>query len=255
MFPETGGADPLLGRRIELEGAFNFRDLGGYPTTSGGKVPEGLLYRSDDLFRLSESDLAVMETLGIKTVIDLRTEIEAQIRGRFPVDKLPLDYVRKSLIDISADYTSASGNGANDFIFHRYVQILTQGSEAIRQVLERLFDPQSLPAVFHCAIGKDRTGLVAALALETMGVERSYVALDYALTERSIDAMLAWLDTVIPRVAKALRQLPPVVMSAKAENMERVLAWMDENYGGVPGYLAQIGVPQDALQRFRSLAD
>ena len=155
-------------RRIPLERAFNFRDLGGYRAGAGKHLRRGKLYRSDDLFRLSDRDLAVFSKLGIKTVIDLRTEVEAG-RGRFPADKYPVDYFQNSLIDISADHSLARGDGEQDYIYLRYTQILSEGREGIREVFSRLVRPDAAPAVFHCVAGKDRTGLVAAITLEVLG--------------------------------------------------------------------------------------
>ncbi len=238
-------------RRVELEGAFNFRDLGGYDTSSGKTVRVGMLFRSDNLSGLSDGDLETIEGLGIRTVIDLRTPREAEVRGTFPVDRLKVDYVQSSLIDISADHSLAKGDRAHEYIFFRYTQMLIEGARGIKAVFDLLLSPHSLPAVFHCAVGKDRTGLIAALILDSLGVGRDSIVQDYALTSESVAAMISWLEVVAPEIAAQIKELPQVVMSAEAPNMSRVLEWLDQHHGGSSGYLASIGVNLADLDDFR----
>ncbi len=240
-----------LSHHVELEGAFNFRDLGGYSTLDGRSVKRGMLYRSDNLSQLSDTDLIVLKKLEIKTVIDLRTPKEAQVRGRFPVDRLKVDYLQSSLIDISADHSLARGEQANEYIFSRYTQILTEGSPGIKGVFDRLSSPAALPAVFHCAIGKDRTGLIAALMLDLLGTQPEAILEDYALTAKSVSAMVSWLEQVAPEIAAQIQALPPAVMSAESSNMARVLDWLDSSYGGARGYLAAIGVAEARIDALR----
>ncbi|KJF16770.1 tyrosine-protein phosphatase [Acidithrix ferrooxidans] len=244
--------DPQPNRHIKMDGAFNFRDLGGYKTQNGGTVAWRKLFRSDDLFRLSDSDISLFDQIGIKTVIDLRTPQEATARGRFPLDKYSLNYLQRSLIDISADYSLAAGDGALNYIFERYTQILTEGSSGIAQVITTLAAAPSRPAVFHCAVGKDRTGLIAALCLSGLDVERQSIVEDYALTQKAVEEMLGWLDLQLPDVAKQIRALPQVVMGAKGEDMERVLAWIDQKYGSTHKYLTSIGVLESDLATFKA---
>ena len=238
-------------RRIPLERAFNFRDLGGYRARGHKKLRRGKLFRSDDLFRLSDGDLARLAELGIRTVIDLRTEAEAA-RGRFPAEKLAIDYYQNSLIDISADHAQARGDGAQDYIFLRYRQILTEGSAGIRQVFARLVRAEAAPAVFHCVAGKDRTGLVAAITLEVLGVDREHVLSDYSMTELAMGEALEWLEAEFPDLARRMNDLPPVVLSAKPENLARVLDWLDTSHGGAEEYLLSLGLSSEELASFRS---
>ena len=238
-------------RRISLERAFNFRDLGGYQTRDRKQLRRGQLYRSDDLFRLSEGDLAHLAELGIRTVIDLRTEAEA-VRGRFPAERLAVDYYQNSLIDISADHSQARGEGAQDYIYLRYRQILTEGGSRIHEVFARLVLAEAAPAVFHCVAGKDRTGLVAAITLEVLGVDREHVLADYSLTDLAMREALAWLEAEYPDLARRMSDLPPVVLSAEPENLARVLDWLDASYGGAEGYLLSLGLAREDLAEFRS---
>ena len=190
-------------------------------------------------------------SLGIRTVIDLRTEAEAA-RGRFPAEKLAIDYYQNSLIDISADHAQARGDGAQDYIFLRYRQILTEGSAGIRQVFARLVRAEAAPAVFHCVAGKDRTGLVAAITLELLGVDREHVLSDYSMTELAMGEALEWLEAEFPDLARRMNDLPPVVLSAKPENLARVLDWLDTSHGGAEEYLLSLGLSSEELASFRS---
>ena len=237
-------------RQVQLEGAFNFRDLGGYQTISGQTSRWGMLYRSDDLFRLSERDCDQLNNLSIRTIVDLRTATEADLRGRPPLEKLNADYFRSSLIDISADHGFALGKTASDYVFQRYQQILVEGASNVAEVFRRLIEPNALPGVFHCAVGKDRTGLVAALALEVVGVNREQILEDYAMTALSIGAMMAWLDDNAPELASRIRQLPKIVMSSDPANLDRLLDWLSFAYGGSRCYLESNGINSSELDRF-----
>ena len=149
-------------RLIELEGAVNFRDLGGYATVDGRRTRWRELFRADGLGELTEPDLEILRQLGIRTVIDLRTGHELQ-QSRFDVEAHPVEFHHfpfiKSLSNAD-DFERAPG-----FLGTQYQRMLEDAAPQIVGALTALAAPDARPAVFHCTAGKDRTGLLSALVL------------------------------------------------------------------------------------------
>jgi protein-tyrosine phosphatase len=120
-----------------------------------------------------------------------------------------------------------------------YVWMLGEGPEAIREVLDLVTEPEALPAVVYCAAGKDRTGVVVAILLELVGVDRATIAADYALSDAPAAALREWhLDNGTPPDQLAAAG----IFRAPREAMELFLAAVDERFGSLDGYLEGIGV-------------
>src|SRR5579859_6412456 len=160
MAVEAGSPD----RSFPFEAVFNFRDLGGYATRDGRMVRWRTLFRADGLNRLTEEEAEQLRGLGIVTVIDLRT-VEELARGRAP-ERLAGAFHHLPMFDVVPDWSAEPDVASPTFLADRYVEMLESGRDAVARALQVLADPSSLPAVFHCAAGKDRTGIVAAVVLE-----------------------------------------------------------------------------------------
>src|SRR3989442_15520992 len=162
-------------RLLPLVGAFNFRDLGGYATADGRRIRWGQVFRSDTLDNLSDDDLEVLRLLGLRTVVDLRTRNEAERDGRGPLGSEPVHYVHLSVLpeeggeSVAAPDTEAAGIGA------RYLWYLEAGAAALAAALQLVADSAGHPLVFHCTAGKDRTGVLSALVLGCLGVDRATI--------------------------------------------------------------------------------
>ncbi len=127
-------------RTLEFEGCVNFRDLGGYATGDGRTVAWRRLFRADGLNKLSDADLARLSGLGLATVIDLRTRDEAEQRGSFPVDRVPVSYVGLPLTDVLPTRETLSEWGEAAYVADRYGAMVSEGgSESInsRNPLEK----------------------------------------------------------------------------------------------------------------------
>ncbi len=168
---------------IALDGVPNFRDLGGYLTSDGRIVRHGKVFRSGMLGAATDADLATMASLGIRTVIDLRTQPEVDMFG---ADRLPngVSLVPLSIPSAGADPIVEEALRSGRFPYlpdlvsvnRSYIQ-----DDAVRlgEILELLSEPANLPAVVHCLGGKDRTGVTSALLLTILGVTWSKVREDY----------------------------------------------------------------------------
>jgi protein-tyrosine phosphatase len=233
-------------RLLPLVGACNFRDLGGYPTRDGRFTRWGTLFRSDTLHELTADDLEVLRQIGLNSVIDLRTAAELERTGRGPLAEESIGYLHASVLREEGGESSATPAPAGDDLAERYFWYLDVGRDAFVQALSLVADPAHQPLVFHCAAGKDRTGVLAALILDILGVERSAIAADYALTATRMELIVNRLrrDPVWgPHVA----DIPAPHILVEAATMERFLALLDQRCGGARGWALEAGVPAESL--------
>jgi protein-tyrosine phosphatase len=219
----------------DLPARFNLRDLGGTPTADGRVVAPGRLYRGASMHRLEDDHLEAVAPLGIRTAIDLRSSEEVR-GGTFagsaaPVRHLPIFEVGPSFSDPVAEEAIART------LADAYLWMLSEGAGSIRASLELLGEPRDLPAVVYCAAGKDRTGVVIALVLGLLGVERDAVAADYALSDAPAAALRAWhLDN-----GASPDQLAAAgVFRAPAEAMGLFLDSLDREFGSLDGYVESL---------------
>jgi protein-tyrosine phosphatase len=242
-------------RLIPLDGAFNFRDLGGYPVEGGRVTRWGRLFRSDTLHELSAADVATLRSLGLATVIDLRTARELARTGRGPLGPEPVRYHHLSVIGEGAareaDGEAMAAPGGDD-LSERYLWYLDVGREALAEALVLLGDGDNYPLVFHCAAGKDRTGVLAALVLDIVGVDPSEIVADYLITEGRMELILGRYRSD-PAFAARMAAVPTARFSVEAATMERFLAAVYGRFGGSEAWALEAGVPAESIERMRSL--
>lgn len=242
----SGGAD---GRRVDLEGLHNFRDLGGYPTTDGRTVRRGRVYRSDALHRMTGADVGRVRALGIVSVVDLRAPDEVAHVGTGPIDDLGARY--HNLPTRPAVLSADAPEGAPASAPERYLGYLAEGPASFAGLVALLADPARTPAVFFCNAGKDRTGVAAAMVLGLCGVPDEVVAEDYARTQAALDRIRAASRRDYPADVKAWRNLSPDMAHARAETMLAFLGLVHERIGGWQAYLASVGVDAATLAALR----
>jgi protein-tyrosine phosphatase len=257
---ELPDADRDAARLLPLEGAHNFRDVGGYETSEGRRVRWGALYRSDKLSELTDDDVAYLSRLSLKRVIDFRSDGEYE---REP-DRLPAGVVVTRLpIDGSGLDPSQIETLIREGDAEATAQILVAGNEAVirefspqyRAFLLALAEPENLPLLFHCTGGKDRAGFGAALALLAVGVPRDVVMRDYLLTREYTAEITAQqirrmrLMTLGSVNAEAFAALA----DARPEYLQAAFDTIDADYGSTQAYIRD-GLRIDAatLARIRS---
>lgn len=241
------------GQRVPFEGISNFRDLGGYPSTLGGAVVRGRVYRSDRLDRMSTADHARYAALGIRRIYDLRRSDERQVAPT------PYPNVQVCIIStLESNGFPKLGEEPKDrtgayLLRDLYRGILVHAGSDIGRILAGMADPDGVPAVFHCTAGKDRTGMVAAILLEWLGVPRELVLDDYELTN-SYRREAGERDTFERLVASGVSpEAAAGLLSAPRWAMEETLAELDDEFGGIEQYLRrQGGLGDDVLATLRS---
>jgi protein-tyrosine phosphatase len=245
--PDVAGLAGGPERLVALEGAVNFRDLGGYATDDGRRTRWRLLFRADGLGELSEADLSVFRTLGIRTVIDLRSETELE-RGRFDVDAHPVAFHHLPFIEQLPD--AEEFDRRPGLLGSQYQEILRDAGPQIVAAMEVLAGPDALPAVFHCTAGKDRTGVLSALLLSVLGVDEPTVVADYALSGEAMLRLRAKLILKYPEGRETIENIDEV-FSADPAQMELLLDHLRAEYGSAEAYLAGLGARLDLVEALR----
>lgn len=252
VVPERFTADPTaLDRTIVFELVFNVRDLGGLPTLDGRTTRSGVLYRADGVHRLAGDDLEKARVLGLQTVIDLRTDGEIERGGRFPVNEHPVEWHHLPIIQrMWSDDDLVATTGAVDFLRDRYVDMLTDGAGSIAQIVALV--AEGTPTLFHCAAGKDRTGVVAAVLLGLLGVPHEEIATDYHATAGAMAAFVDWLTVTYPEALDSMTSQPPEYLEAPRDAMTGFLGHVDDRYGSMAELAAHLGVRPATVGRLRS---
>jgi protein-tyrosine phosphatase len=243
--------DPTaLDRAIGFTNVFNVRDRGGLPTAAGATVRTGRVFRADGVHRLAGDDLDVARSLGLRTVIDLRSPGEVE-RGRFPVDQHPVDWHHLPVLRrIWSDDELAPSTNAAEFLRDRYLDMLVHGGDAIARSVELIAEGQ--PALFHCAAGKDRTGVVAAVVLGLAGVSHDEIADDYHASAGAMAAFVDWLTIEFPEAMDSMTSQPPEYLEAPPDAMYGFLAEVDATYGSMEGLVRHLGVSTATIELLRA---
>lgn len=236
-------------RRIDLEGCVNFRDLGGYPTADGRCLRWRTLFRSDALHALSPADVRQLTEIGLSDVVDLRSSFELANEGRGPLEREPIAFHHTPLFDGDPKAGNSSAP-ANLSLGDRYLGLMLVGQKKIANVV-RILAAARGGAVYHCAAGKDRTGVISAVLLGALGVPDDLIVADYALSAERIDAIIARVMSM-KGYEDALRHMPEDTLHARPETMEKVVAEVGARYGSMEGYLRDAGVDDSVLERLRA---
>lgn len=256
-------------RKLPLDGAHNFRDIGGLLTKDGHRVRQGLLYRSDDLHELTEKDIQLLQSLGLQTIIDYRGEHEWRDRPDVSIPGVTVHHMDPKA-DAAAMASSdevpkldpahrtkvtAAGLKALMTEQNRQFVLAADSKQVYRTMLEMILQDENLPLDQHCRGGKDRTGYGAALILLLLGVDRETVLQDYLLTnvckkeknEKSLQKM--WEKTHDADLIQAMRY-------AKEANESFLLAALDlidQDFGGIEQYVVtQLGLSPTYISALRA---
>ncbi len=191
--------------------------------------------------------MEIVRALGLRTVIDLRSDVEVE-QGRFPVDEIPVDFHHLSFIKTlpnAEEFKMAPG-----MLGQSYLDMVRDRGAEIAAALKVIASREAQPIVFHCTAGKDRTGVLAALLLDLLGVPHETIAEDYALSERAMVALRANLVERYPEGADAINDAGEL-FTAEPANMTRLFDMVRQTYGSTGAYAESIGVDHEVVAQLR----
>jgi len=227
-------------RFVALRGCFNFRDLGGYPTADGHQLRWRTLYRSGGLDRLEPSDVDVLRGRGLRTVVDLRSPGEVQQTGPPPAE-LGVTVVVAPMTETIPGADESSSWSDPEKVAAHYRNMLQAATASVATAMDALARPGALPAVFHCSIGKDRTGVLAGVLLGALGVPDDVIVADYVLSREPAHAFLDWLETRYSQVAGLVDRFAPVITSVDPQSMAGFLAGVRQDHGSFDRLIRSLG--------------
>lgn len=241
-------------RRLPLTGATNFRDLGGYRSKDGRTLKWNQFYRSDELCHLTDQDKWYLQQFGIKFIVDFRSDQE---RSKKPNQELVgVENLHTSVFTKQEE--KRNGMSLDLFSFFRFRKMMDQLKSPIRfmkrlycdmvtnkpafhQLIQLISSPHQVPIVFHCTVGKDRTGFASALLLFTLGIPEETVMEDYLLTNQFIETKEQQL---MKRYAPFLqsdraKEILKTIMEAKQEYLQAAIQVIKEKHGTIEKYLEE----------------
>ncbi len=216
-------------RRYPMKGIANFRDLGGY-SCNGGMTKWGVFFRSTSLHKAVEEDVEVMERVGISRILDLRYPGEREEKPDVPVKGA--DWMGISLLGTIPveDLDVNDEEEDTKTLINMYRQIIASSRAEIKDSVQAMIQAEG-PALFHCAAGKDRTGILAMLLLGAVGVGREDIIADYEMSHHYI------------------RSFTEDISGSHGSNMQKLLDEIVEEWGSVTGFLQECGISQKELSR------
>jgi protein-tyrosine phosphatase len=257
--------EPSYERVIHLKGTTNTRDIGGYPTADHRTLRWRQIIRSENLSRLTASDFQQLEQMGVKTVVDLRTEREHEQSPTVWQGEHPPRFYHLPIGDAHNDWFNAQrkmikGNRFTEkesleHMVEGYRMIVEEGPSSFRQLMDLVLDQSNWPILIHCNAGKDRAGVAAALIMEALGVDRQTIMDDFLLTNevgRSEEkAIVLSKERKKAGSGRSFGKGPspdawfPIV-GVRPEMLEAFYASVDEKYGSMDAFLLELGVDPNA---------
>ncbi len=233
-------------RHLALDGTYNVRDIGGYATTDGRTTRWRTLIRADSPHRLAPGAQQELLDLGLRTIIDLRRPAEIAQYPNLLAAAPGLRYLQISLDRVAPDEQATFPT-----LPEIYRAILDTAATQLGTIIATLAAPDALPGLVHCQVGKDRTGIVIALALGAVGVPAETIIADYALSEAQLAG--EFLSRFEQSILASGADWEPYrhLLTSPAPFMRDVLTYLDEQHSGIIGYLRAAGVRDEQIAALR----
>ena len=246
-------------RLLPMDGAHNARELGGYKTTDGKYVKWGMLYRSDKLSDISDTDQVYLQNLGIKKIIDFRSKEEKEedpdiIPKGIDYIEMPISVDGAMRSKIEAVLKGETNKDVKSFLIDANKEFVSNYTDVYEDFLRNLIDDDG-PALFHCTAGKDRAGFAAAITLIALGVSKEDVINDYMktnqFTKERIEEIIGQIElmTLYQTDAEILRPL----LGVEREYIETAFQTAEEKYGSLENFIRDgLNISDEDIQKLRN---
>jgi protein-tyrosine phosphatase len=233
-------------RHIQVEGGYNIRDLGGYPTADGRVTRSNRLIRAGNLHQITPAGQEHLLQYGLKTIIDLRHASELRSEPDVFAESSTVRYLH---LPYASDTFDAAPHHVT--LSDLYVESLTVVQDNIAAIMTAISEAEPC-VLYHCAIGKDRTGMISGLVLSLVGVPVEVIAEDYEETTRHITHLVEkWRKWTLDRDGDMKNFERDI--AADAAIMLATLEGVEKEYGGAADYLRGCGVTDAQLERIKAL--
>jgi len=231
-------------RRHLFADIHNFRDLGGYATNNGSMTAYNMFFRSDSPHLMGIDDQAKIRALGIGTIVDLRFPAE-QIAMRSPFgDDRQMDYHSIAVMTDFSGYNTRLHEGMPKL----YFEVVQHDPAKFVQIFQVLIHATT-PTWLYCRVGNVRTGIVTALLLDCVGVPHNEIVADYMRTALYVEPILHMLRQ--EGLGNVSQELLDIALWPRPENIQMLLYFLRQRYGGSAGYLQDAGITSDELKKLQ----
>ena len=237
----------LCWSRLPLEGAVNARELGGYPTADGGRTAYHAFVRSDELTYLTEDDADFLLNYGVSLVVDLRSRSYFETYPDRALGDVPI--INAPIFELVTEEDTNRYNelvNAGEYYIERVYDFVIANETRMRECFEAMAEAEGC-VLFHCQIGKDRTGIVAALLLQLAGCDDYDILSNYMVSRVNLTRDPSYRATWNSELAPATRSQ----YESAVDSGEYILKLIAER-GGARQYLLDCGVSAGSLDRLRS---
>lgn len=237
-----------ISKPLDLTGAKNVRDLGGYQTQDGRITKHHSLLRGDTLHNLTDKDCKILYDYGVRCIIDLRSEDETSREpGRLHDLYQDIEYLHVPIQDhVRANRYSEEFPPS---MWQLYCWLLDDSKESFRTIFETMAKYPDFCVIFHCSGGKDRTGTIAMLLLMLAGVDDETIIGDYAVTQEL-------MKDIFPKQLADLEArglvVPYYIMESPPENMEKAIRYLYDHYNTIEEYFMTMGFREEEIKLIRN---
>ncbi|MED3964139.1 tyrosine-protein phosphatase [Niallia taxi] len=254
------------GLELKFDRLANFRDVGGRSGYDGERMGLGLVFRSEELSKLSKEDINKIKRVGIKTICDFRTDAERKSKVSRLNEKHGIKVIALSMNDKSREFTrteffrflvmGTKDINFEDIMHDMYKYMAFQCNQELKQMIELLAHRENYPILIHCTGGKDRTGFMSAMLQLAIGINYEEVMADYLHSNNLIGPKMKKLENVLRwislfRVSSA--RLRPV-LEVRREYLQPVYEAIIQEYGTIENYLqTACGISTQTLKSMRAL--
>jgi protein-tyrosine phosphatase len=239
-------------RHLRFKSVTNFRDIGGYHTRQGRTVAWRRVFRSGEFARINPDEYRrLTEEIRLASVVDLRSDLEVKRQGiGLPADAGIKYYNISFIADGGNRQAEAERYKSFTNMGEFYIELARHKGYAqkIIKALEIIAEPKNHPLVFNCAIGKDRTGMLAAMLLSVLGVADADIIEDYSLSDQYMDALREQLKKA-DDVPDDVKLLPDFFWRAEPASMALLLSTIRQEYGSIKDYLEFMGCEPSLTER------
>lgn len=234
----------IQGKLLDIEGAINVRELGGYKNSQGQTIQRQRFIRSGSLGGLTQRGIDALLDYGVDCIIDLRSLMETEKQPDILAKHDKIKYCHVPMLDnVQSNISSKISDMFPESLEAMYQGLIDNSYAELKKVFGIFSDMQSNCVLFHCSAGKDRTGISAALLLGLAGVDYDTIAEDYSWTQHLLPAAL---------FENMPFQVPEFLLESNPEAMRTTLAYIDRTYGGVDSFLSRIGVTDTEKENIRN---
>jgi protein-tyrosine phosphatase len=238
-------------RHIKFENVINFRDIGGYPARDGYTVAWRRIFRSGEFRHMTRNDLEKLTgEIGLTSVLDLRSGSELENGGKELLEGAEIRYRNIAFMTDDDPEANASHYAHCTNMGEFYLVMARQPGYGPRivEALEVIADPANHPLVFNCAVGKDRTGMLAAVLLSVLGVKDEVIVEDYTLSGPYMEVLRNRI-TNDPQAPADVKNMPDFFWKASPESMSLFLSTIRNEYSSIVDYLKAQGADRSLVAR------